>query len=215
MTSPGCRVGPHVFKETAWKDLNARIPFIMLPEESEGRKQIVGVDCEMSYTTGGMEVTRVTIVDVLDGGRVVLDELVKPRFPVLDLNTEFSGITSLSSAKFTLPQLHMHLGTILSRSTILIGHGLENDLIALRLIHDRVIDTCVLFPRAQPPAASNPQGTIWKHSLKMLVEKVLGRRIQALGGETLGHDSAEDARGAVELVLEYLKVQQKGGVISY
>lgn len=31
------------------------------------------------------------------------------------------------------------------KDTILIGHSLENDLNALRIVHDKVIDTSVLF----------------------------------------------------------------------
>ncbi|KAI9329265.1 hypothetical protein BDR26DRAFT_872700 [Obelidium mucronatum] len=103
----------------------------------------------------------------------------------------------------------------MSTTTILIGHGLENDLISLRLLHPRVIDTAALFPRPQPPAASNPSGTIWKNSLKVLCEKLLGKRIQVVNSTSLGHDSAEDARGAVELILFYLKQKEKGVLISY
>ncbi|KAJ3028548.1 UNVERIFIED_CONTAM: RNA exonuclease 3 [Siphonaria sp. JEL0065] len=213
-TSPGCSAGPHVFKETEWKDLNSRIPFTMLPENPNPKWKIVGIDCEMSYTTGGMELTRVTIVDVT-GGAILLDELVKPQFTVLDLNSDYSGITDLSKAKYTLPQLHNLLFQSMSSSTILVGHGLENDLISLRLLHARIIDTTVLFPRPQPPATSNLNNMIWKNSLKMLCEKVLGKRIQVVNSVSVGHDSAEDARGALELVLFYLRQKEKGVLISY
>lgn len=33
--------------------------------------------------------------------------------------------------------------------TILIGHALDNDLRALRLVHQRVVDTAALFPHAR------------------------------------------------------------------
>ena len=45
----------------------------------------------MSYTTAGMSVTRVTLID--EAGDVVLDELVRPvGVAILDYNTQFSGI---------------------------------------------------------------------------------------------------------------------------
>ncbi|KAI9329264.1 hypothetical protein BDR26DRAFT_872696, partial [Obelidium mucronatum] len=91
-TSPGCATGPHVYKETEWVDLNSRIPFTVLPVNADPQWKVVGIDCEMSYTTGGMELTRVTVVDVVGGGvgggKVLLDELVKPQFTVLDLNSD-------------------------------------------------------------------------------------------------------------------------------
>ena len=37
------------------------------------------------------------------------------------------------------------LGEIMDSETILIGHGLENDMNAMRLIHENIIDTSILF----------------------------------------------------------------------
>jgi hypothetical protein len=43
--------------------------------------------------------------------------------------------------------LHEDLETFINKDTILIGHSLENDLHAMKLIHENVIDTSVLFAR--------------------------------------------------------------------
>jgi RNA exonuclease 1 len=89
--------------------------------------------------------------------------------------------------------------------TIIIGHAAHNDLVPLRWIHTRVVDTLLveeavsrrqeqlLFEygeeqdeqalAAEPPAAS-------RLSLKVLASERLGREVQT-GGQ--GHDSLEDA----------------------
>lgn len=73
----------------------------------------------------------------------------------------------------------------MSKDTILIGHSLEADLRALRLVHEKIIDTSVLF------ACNNK-----KRSLKHLAYELLGRDIQQLGG----HDSTEDAKTCIQLL---------------
>ena len=50
------------------------------------------LDCEMCYTTLGMELIRLTVVDFPNGG-TVLDALVRPKGEILDLNTRFSGVS--------------------------------------------------------------------------------------------------------------------------
>ncbi len=62
-----------------------------------------------------------------------------------------------------------------------------------------------------------------RHGLKMLMEPKLNRRIQAdfdeAGNAVLGHDSAEDARAAGELVRlriseEWAKMQRQGWTVA-
>lgn len=82
-------------------------------------------------------------------------------------------------------------------TTPIIGHGLENDLNALRLVHPTIIDTVFLYPHRA--------GLPFRNGLKNLMLKHLGRHIQTANIDTTedgkgGHDSKEDARAAGELV---------------
>jgi len=94
------------------------------------------------------------------------------------------------------------LFSLLSPSTPLIGHGLENDLNAARIVHPTLIDTVLLYP--------HNRGLPIRHGLKALMGSLLNRAIQVEasdGQKPVGHDSAEDARAAGELVR--LKVQNE------
>ncbi|EQL02418.1 Ribonuclease H-like protein [Ophiocordyceps sinensis CO18] len=144
-----------------------------------------------------------------------LDVLVQPKGEVLDLNSRYSGVwpDDLALAELwtgqEIPPLTDDgdgaqkklkkvqspaaardlLFSLISPDTPLIGHGLENDLNACRIVHPTLIDTVLLYPHRA--------GLPYRRGLKGLVEEQLGYKIQQdTGPETLGHDSAEDARAA-------------------
>ncbi|KAB5525627.1 hypothetical protein GE09DRAFT_1065153 [Coniochaeta sp. 2T2.1] len=85
------------------------------------------------------------------------------------------------------------LFSLISPTTPLIGHAIENDLGAARIIHPTVIDTVLLFPHSRGPLPM-------RNGLKMLMRQHLNQDIQVETAEQRGHDSAEDARAAGELV---------------
>lgn len=76
------------------------------------------------------------------------------------------------------------------KETILVGHSVENDLLALKTSHNLVIDTAVLY--------KHPCGGSHKSALRVLAKRFLSKEIQQSGN---GHDSTEDSRTAMELAL--------------
>ena len=210
--SVGCETAEHhVFKASDPKRLALVLPF--KETETVGPRVPTGAvcfDCEMGYTTMGMELIRLTATD-WPSGEELLDVLVRPVGEVLDLNSRFSGVwpedytkatpygekesqtegagsglSTVSSPAAARDLLHEYLTT----STPLIGHALENDLNSVRIIHPTIIDTVALFP--------HPRGLPYRLGLKSLMKEHLDADIQTGGAQ--GHDSKEDARAAGELV---------------
>lgn len=157
---------------------------------ADGNHKVYALDCEMIYTLNGMEVARVTVVGM--DGRLVYDTFVKPENDVVDLNTFYSGITEkhLKSATKTLKDVQSDLMGFINADTILIGHGLENDLRVLKMVHYKVVDTAVTFPHYN--------GLPFRYSLKFLVSSHLKKEIQKEG---VAHDSYEDSRACMDLML--------------
>lgn len=76
----GCSRGPHVFSESTPEELHIRHPFSWTrsSNNSEGLDtalDVVAMDCEMIYSTGGVRVARVSVVD--GSGKEIFDEHVR------------------------------------------------------------------------------------------------------------------------------------------
>ena len=230
--SAGCTQAPtHVFKISEPKRLALIMPFKETPPRSLslGPNIAVCFDCEMGYTTLGLELIRLTAT-AWPNGEELLDVLVRPLGEILDLNSRFSGVwpkdyanalpyEHLSVDKENLSnhceqQLHIVDSPSIARDllfehltpeTPLIGHALDNDLKAARIIHPSIVDTVLLYP--------HPRGLPVRFGLKVLTKKHLELDIQ-MGGDR-GHDSKEDARAAGALVRlkvsEMWKIMKRDG----
>lgn len=196
--SDGCCIAScHVYEYVDYENLKGYIR-TMHPEIEKNDYGVYSLDCEMCYTTHGLDLTRVTVID--STCKVVYETLVKPFHPIIDYNTRYSGITEeqMMGVKTTLLDVQATLLTMFNNKTILVGHSLESDFKALKLIHDTVIDTSVLFPHKMGPP--------YKRALRNLSSEHLKKIIQ---NSVDGHDSAEDATVCMELLIYKLKEDLK------
>ncbi|XP_071461605.1 RNA exonuclease 5 isoform X3 [Marmota flaviventris] len=158
---------------------------------------LFGLDCEMCITSKGRELTRISLV--AEGGSCLMDELVKPDDKIIDYVTCYSGITKkmLNPVKTKLKDVQRQLKALLPPDAVLVGHSVDLDLRALKMIHPYVIDTSLLYAREQ--------GRRFK--LKFLAKAILGKDIQC--SERNGHDATEDATATLELAQYFLKYGPK------
>ncbi|KAL8356060.1 hypothetical protein RB601_001379 [Gaeumannomyces tritici] len=222
--SAGCTTkDTHVFKTTDPKRLACLWNFAETPANANAPlDRAVCFDCEMGYTVKGFELIRLTAT-AWPGGEELVDVLVRPFGEILDLNSAYSGVYpedivnarpfSLADEDKPLPptkegerrRLQIVSSPIvardllfshITRETPLMGHGLENDLNCLRVVHPTLVDTVLLYP--------HKRGLPVRNGLRALMQAVLNRRIQVEppegGGGLQGHDSAEDARAAGDLI---------------
>ncbi|RDL39173.1 Exonuclease [Venustampulla echinocandica] len=238
--SRGCtKADSHVFKVTEAKRLAAVLNFECTPENTEKESSNpVCIDGEMGYTVYGLDLIRLTATSYPSGDEL-FDVLVRPVGEILDLNSRYSGVwpkdmaealphspssqpsivsTETSEKKSlrivdSLAAARSLLMSHLSPSTPIIGHGLENDLNATRLVHPTIIDTALLFPHRA--------GLPYRNALKMLMQTHLNRNIQVVvDGKMEGHDSKEDANAAGMLVKwkigqEWKRMKREGWVLEH
>ncbi|WBW73642.1 exonuclease Rex3 [Schizosaccharomyces osmophilus] len=186
----------HVFRYQHLPYLASVSPYVSLSADCPGKERVYcALDCELCYTTLGFELVHLTVVDK-EG--ILLNQFIRPKGKVLSLNTRFSGITSKTQLEsgISMPVMYEKLKQLgITRNTIIIGHGIENDLHAMRLIHEQVIDTAILYKHERGPP--------FRYSLKYLTKRYLGKEIQ-----TDTHHSEEDAIAAMDLVIYWIQKMQ-------
>lgn len=227
--STGCTTSEtHVFKVSDPKRLGSVLQFQRTPENATAPiNQAVAFDCEMCYTVYGMELIRLTAV-AWPSNEQLIDVLVKPLGAILDLNTRFSGVSAdiftnalpheqdsnASSRAISDDRLRIVESPAAARqllfntvtpSTPLLGHAIENDLIATRIVHPNIVDTVLLYPHSR--------GLPNRKGLRALAKENLDRAIQVAG--PAGHDSKEDAIAAGDLIRlavgkKWVKMQKAG-----
>jgi len=166
---------------------------------------LIGVDCEMCMTTGGSQLSYVALIredlEILYKSFVLTDD------PVTNYLTQYSGVYmhDLSSLTTTLADVQKAIREILPKDCILVGHGLNGDLKALRMIHPYVIDTSICY---------NLTGQLRsKSKLKLLSRVFLNQEIQR--DDVEGHCPEEDARATLELAIAKLHNGRAYGDVRY
>ncbi|KAF6096636.1 RNA exonuclease 1-like protein [Phyllostomus discolor] len=196
--STGCQVAKQHVQDGRKENLEGFMKTFDKELPEDAHPGIYALDCEMSYTTYGLELTRVTVVDT--DMQVVYDTFVKPDNEIVDYNTRFSGVTEadLADTNISLRDVQAVLLSMFNANTILIGHSLESDLLALKVIHSTVVDTSVLFPHRL--------GLPYKRSLRNLMADYLRQIIQ---DNVDGHSSSEDASACMHLVIWKIREDAK------
>ncbi|ANQ10224.1 Exonuclease [Plasmodium coatneyi] len=152
---------------------------------------IYSIDCEMCETINKKrELTKITVVDAYMN--IVYDSYVVPDNQITNYLTPYSGISesTLQNVHTKLKDVQEHLKKIFNKKSILIGHSLENDLHALRIHHQYVIDTSVVY--------SNSAYCFLKPSLFNLCQRHLGITMK----REKGHNSIDDAKISMFLALK-------------
>ncbi|XP_070062954.1 GATA zinc finger domain-containing protein 7 isoform X2 [Drosophila virilis] len=182
-------------------------PRAALSARSREPPAVYALDCEMSYTGRGLDVTKVSLVAL--NGQLVYEHYVRPDADIVDYNTRYSGVTAKdlkSSGVKTLAEVQRDLLELIDAETILIGHGLDNDLRALRIVHNTLIDTSIAFPHTS--------GFPYRRALRHLTKTHLNREIQCGDGAT-GHSSFEDSRACMELMLWRVRRELNANATSW
>ncbi|KAL3761042.1 hypothetical protein ACHAWU_005179 [Discostella pseudostelligera] len=167
----------------------------------------IAIDCEMCETTDPVSgkinpkaLCRISIVNAENPNDVLLDTLVKPEWPITNYRTWINGITAenLNNVQFTLKHAQTFMNALCSEQTVIVGHAVHNDLFALQMVHQCVVDTAMLYSHADVN-----DGT---PSLRNLAHGVLqAREMPEI------HDSVNDARVALACAQHYL---DKKGVVE-
>lgn len=164
-----------------------------------GRKAVV-LDCGMAGVEDGRsEIVTICAVDLFTG-QVLMNSTVKPREPIRDWRSQFHGVTPPVMAIAVAKKLALdgwqaaraELWKHVNADTVLVGHCLQHDLKALRIMHGRVFDTSIVS--ADAALAGKHARRRW--GLKVLCKDLLQLQIRR------GTCSAiEDAMATRELAL--------------
>ena len=122
------------------------------------------MDCEFCKAGAKQVLTRISLLDF--EAKVVMDELVKPKEEITDYVTKYSGITEelLRDVTTTIEDIQNLFVNTVSQQDILIGHSLESDLNVMKIKHDNIVDTSIIYEHNRGPPS--------KPSLKSLAENI-------------------------------------------
>ena len=159
--------------------------------------QVIAIDCEMCETTcpltgkiDGKALCRLSVINASNPDDILIDTLVKPDWPISDYRTRIHGIDAshLESVQFTLKHAQTFMMALCSEETVIIGHAVHNDLVALKMEHYCVADSSFLFEVKDEPGVCP--------SLRDVAMRVLTQEMPNI------HDSVNDARISLKCLEE-------------
>jgi len=181
------------------------------------KRKAVVLDCEMVGCAachegkdggrGDDEVVALSVIDFFTG-EVIINSLVEPQRPVEDWRSAITGVTqaimsaavargkALQGREGVRAQLWQHV----DENTVLVGHSLNFDLKALRVLHTKIVDSAILTAE---PVFGKTKRLGRMAGLQRLCRELLGLRIRGGASASAGvsHDSLEDVLAARELVI--------------
>ncbi|KAI1000033.1 hypothetical protein K3495_g8165 [Podosphaera aphanis] len=153
--SKGCTANEnHTVRYYSENELESQWEYFVTPKPFRGTYQraAVAIDCEMGGTKSGeSELIRLSAVDYFTS-EILINHLVYPDEQIDDYRTRYSGVSryQMENARrkrqclFGKKAAREALWRFVGPNTIIIGHSANNDLTALRWIHERVIDTIIV-----------------------------------------------------------------------
>lgn len=114
-------------------------------------RHAVAIDCEMGQAANGdSELIRITLIDYFSEN-VLIDNFVEPEVEMSHLNTRYSGVTWGDIKKARRDKTLLRGKTAARKAiwryvgphTVVVGHGLVNDLRSLRWFHEVIVDSFV------------------------------------------------------------------------
>eukprot|EP00079_Xenopus_tropicalis_P028693 XP_012823691.1 PREDICTED: interferon-stimulated 20 kDa exonuclease-like 2 isoform X2 [Xenopus tropicalis] len=166
-----------------------------LPSSAVPSRKAVAIDCEMVGTGPNGRVSNLARCSIVNWfGDVMYDKYIKPKSPVTDYRTRWSGIRRehlRNATPFDVAQKEI---LKILNGKVVVGHAIHNDYKALNYFHPQEMtrDTSKI------PLLNRKAGLPEKEvaSLKRLSKLLLHKDIQT---GSHGHSSVEDAKTTMEL----------------
>ncbi|KAI9644423.1 hypothetical protein NHQ30_007780 [Ciborinia camelliae] len=196
----GCQTSPTHDFQPSLRSIRQQ-EFQQTPAPStESKFPAVVLDCEMAEVEGGYagELILFCAIDYITGA-VILDQLVRPKQVIKNMRSSIHGVStrtldvafSKGKALNGWEEARSELWKYIDANTILVGHCLEYDLDALRIVHPRVVDSSIL--------SKNEVGCNRRWGLSRLCSQLLDLEIRK--NKRGIHDCLEDVLATREVVL--------------
>ncbi|KAK3343302.1 ribonuclease H-like domain-containing protein [Neurospora tetraspora] len=160
VSQPPCSGAPtHTPLTYAPGALEARWLFVPTPPHPSSNPQApqfrsaVAIDCEMGTSADlESELIRLSLIDYFSG-QILIDSLVRPLVPMQHMNTRYSGVTRQDIQNAVrngtcilggLEEARREVWKFVGPETVVVGHSVRNDLVCLRWIHTRCVDSLLV-----------------------------------------------------------------------